>query len=108
LHATTNIHRLRWTSYLTPGDRENATQIRSYPVRFTDIDLFNHMNNSVYWSRHRRRLPPARSARSDQARRLPKLDALLVKGGKRADLSRAVRPDLDGFNAFRSQIRSQI
>jgi acyl-ACP thioesterase len=50
LHCTTNVHRLRWTSYLTPGNRENATQIRYYPVRFTDIDLFNHMNNSVYWS----------------------------------------------------------
>ena len=50
LHSTTTVHRLRWTSYLTPRDRENATQIRYYPVRFTDIDLFNHMNNSVYWS----------------------------------------------------------
>jgi acyl-ACP thioesterase len=50
LHCTTTVHRLRWTPYLTPGDRESATQIRYYPVRFTDIDLFNHMNNSVYWS----------------------------------------------------------
>jgi acyl-ACP thioesterase len=50
LHCTTNVHRLRWTSYLTPGNRENAVQIRYYPVRFTDIDLFDHMNNSVYWS----------------------------------------------------------
>jgi acyl-ACP thioesterase len=24
-------------------------QIREYPVRFTDIDLFDHMNNAVYW-----------------------------------------------------------
>src|SRR6266481_555940 len=30
----------------------------------------------------------------------------LVKGGQCSDLSRAVRPDLDGFTAFRSQIRS--
>jgi acyl-ACP thioesterase len=50
LHCTTNVHRLRWTSSLTPGNRENATQIRYYPVRFTDTDLFNHMNNSAYWS----------------------------------------------------------
>ena len=25
-------------------------QIREFPVRVTDIDLFDHMNNSVYWS----------------------------------------------------------
>ena len=24
--------------------------MRKYPVRFTDIDMFDHMNNSVYWS----------------------------------------------------------
>jgi acyl-ACP thioesterase len=50
LHCATDVHRLRWRSCLTPGDRENATQIRYYPVRVIDIDLFNHMNNSVYWS----------------------------------------------------------
>jgi len=32
------------------GDREDAEQVREYPVRFTDIDLFDHMNNAVYWS----------------------------------------------------------
>ena len=25
-------------------------RLREYPVRFTDIDLFDHMNNAVYWS----------------------------------------------------------
>ena len=25
-------------------------EIREYPVRVTDIDLFDHMNNSVYWT----------------------------------------------------------
>ena len=30
--------------------REDANQIRDYPVRVSDIDLFDHMNNSVYWS----------------------------------------------------------
>ena len=24
--------------------------IHEFPVRFTDIDFFDHMNNSVYWS----------------------------------------------------------
>src|ERR1700737_3869398 len=42
--------RAGWAAHPPPRDRENATQIRYYPVRFTDIDLFNHMNNSVYWS----------------------------------------------------------
>jgi acyl-ACP thioesterase len=50
LQRTTAVHRLRWKAYLKPGDRENATQIRDYPVRFTDIDLFDHVNNCVYWS----------------------------------------------------------
>jgi hypothetical protein len=35
---------------LTPSGREDAEQVREYPVRFTDIDLFGHMNNAVYWS----------------------------------------------------------
>jgi acyl-ACP thioesterase len=50
LQRTTEIHRLRWKPYLTGANREDADQIREYPVRFTDIDLFDHMNNSVYWS----------------------------------------------------------
>lgn len=41
---------LRWKPYLKPGAREDANQIREYPVRFTDLDLFDHMNNAVYWS----------------------------------------------------------
>jgi acyl-ACP thioesterase len=50
LRRTTSIDRLRWKAYLKPGSRETADQIREFPVRFTDIDLFDHMNNSVYWS----------------------------------------------------------
>jgi acyl-ACP thioesterase len=50
LHRTTDIDRLRWKPYLKPGSRDTADQIREFPVRFTDIDLFDHMNNSVYWS----------------------------------------------------------
>lgn len=50
LHRTTDVDRLRWKSYLKPGSRETADQIREFPIRFTDIDLFDHMNNSVYWS----------------------------------------------------------
>jgi acyl-ACP thioesterase len=50
LQRTTNVDRLRWKAYLKAGTREDASQIREYPVRVTDIDLFDHMNNAVYWS----------------------------------------------------------
>ncbi|MCW2654347.1 MAG: acyl-ACP thioesterase [Mycobacterium sp.] len=50
LRRTTDVHRLRWTSHLSAGGRQDADQIYEYPVRFTDIDLFDHMNNAVYWS----------------------------------------------------------
>jgi len=30
--------------------RDNAVEIRDYPVRVADIDLFDHMNNAVYWT----------------------------------------------------------
>jgi acyl-ACP thioesterase len=50
LHRTTDVDRLRWKAYLKPGPRDTADQIREFPIRFTDIDLFDHVNNSVYWS----------------------------------------------------------
>jgi acyl-ACP thioesterase len=50
LRKTTDVERLRWKAYLKAGSREDATEIHEFPVRVTDIDLFDHMNNSVYWS----------------------------------------------------------
>ena len=50
LQRTTDMDRLRWKSYLKAGSREDAAEIRDYPVRVSDIDIFDHMNNSVYWS----------------------------------------------------------
>lgn len=50
LKRTTSIDRLRWKAYLKAGGREDADAIHEYPLRFTDIDLFDHMNNSVYWT----------------------------------------------------------
>jgi acyl-ACP thioesterase len=50
LRRTTDVGRLRWKAYLTAGSREDAVEIRPYPVRVSDIDIFDHMNNSVYWS----------------------------------------------------------
>jgi acyl-ACP thioesterase len=50
LRRTTDEGRLRWKAYLKAGGRDDASQIREYPVRVSDIDIFDHMNNSVYWS----------------------------------------------------------
>jgi acyl-ACP thioesterase len=50
LRRTTDVGRLRWKAYLTAESREDAREIHDFPVRFTDIDLFDHMNNSVYWA----------------------------------------------------------
>src|SRR5262249_39827461 len=50
LRRTTNVDRLRWKAYLTGGGRDDAAEIHEYRVRVTDIDLFDHMNNSVYWT----------------------------------------------------------
>ncbi|AKS30637.1 acyl-[acyl-carrier-protein] thioesterase [Mycolicibacterium goodii] len=50
LRRTTDVDRLRWKAYLKAGSREDADEIREYPVRVSDIDLFDHMNNSVYWT----------------------------------------------------------
>jgi acyl-ACP thioesterase len=46
---TTDVDRLRWKSYLKAGSREDAEEIREFPVRVSDIDLFDHVNNAVYW-----------------------------------------------------------
>ncbi|MBS9532863.1 acyl-[acyl-carrier-protein] thioesterase [Mycobacterium sp. M1] len=50
LKRTTTVDRLRWKAYLKAGGRDDAAEIHDFPLRFTDIDLFDHMNNSVYWS----------------------------------------------------------
>ena len=49
LKRTTTEGRLRWKSYLSAGARHDATEIRDFPIRVSDIDLFDHVNNSVYW-----------------------------------------------------------
>jgi acyl-ACP thioesterase len=50
LQRTTDVDRLRWKAYLKAGERANADEIRPFPIRVSDIDLFDHVNNSVYWS----------------------------------------------------------
>jgi len=49
LLRTTDVNRLRWKAYLKAGSREDADEIREFPIRVSDIDLFDHVNNSVYW-----------------------------------------------------------
>ncbi len=49
LLRTTDVSRLRWKSYLKAGSREDAEKVRDFAIRVTDIDLFDHVNNSVYW-----------------------------------------------------------
>ncbi len=49
LQRTTDVKRLRWKAYLTAGSRHDANEIRAFPIRVSDIDLFDHVNNSVYW-----------------------------------------------------------
>jgi Acyl-ACP thioesterase len=49
-HRTTDAHRLRWKPHLTVGDGEDVDHLGEYPVRFTDVDLFDHMNNAAHWS----------------------------------------------------------
>ncbi|MEU8896547.1 acyl-ACP thioesterase domain-containing protein [Nocardia sp. NPDC048505] len=49
LAQTTQEHRLRWRPYLTdPTPPESDTDL-PFPVRATDIDSFNHVNNACYW-----------------------------------------------------------
>lgn len=61
LLKTTDVDRLRWKSYLKPGLREDADEIREFPIRVSDIDLFDHVNNSVYWKVVEEFLAPHRS-----------------------------------------------
>jgi len=49
LMKTTDVNRLRWKSYLKAGSREDAEEVHEFPIRVSDIDLFDHVNNSVYW-----------------------------------------------------------
>jgi acyl-ACP thioesterase len=50
LRRTTDVDRLRWKAYLSAGSRDDADEISDFPIRVSDIDIFDHMNNSVYWS----------------------------------------------------------
>ncbi|WP_028479866.1 acyl-[acyl-carrier-protein] thioesterase [Nocardia sp. CNY236] len=49
--ACTTEHRIRWKAALTdpmPVDPDPDVRTRSFPLRVTDIDLLDHVNNAVY------------------------------------------------------------
>ncbi|MEU7144789.1 acyl-ACP thioesterase domain-containing protein [Nocardia sp. NPDC046473] len=51
--AATTEHRLRWKAALTdpaPSADASDVQVRPFPLRITDIDMLDHVNNSVYLS----------------------------------------------------------
>ncbi|MFI6996956.1 acyl-[acyl-carrier-protein] thioesterase [Nocardia sp. NPDC050175] len=51
--AATTEHRLRWKAALTdpaPAADASDVQVRPFPLRITDIDMLDHVNNSVYLS----------------------------------------------------------
>lgn len=49
LARTTNETRLRWRPWLTEATPAESDTDLPFPVRATDIDQFNYVNNAVYW-----------------------------------------------------------
>jgi acyl-ACP thioesterase len=43
LQRTTDVDRLRWKAYLKAGSRDDAAEVRAYPIRVSDIDIFDHL-----------------------------------------------------------------
>ncbi|MFR9753277.1 acyl-[acyl-carrier-protein] thioesterase [Nocardia sp. 004] len=49
LARTAGEHRLRWRPYLTDNTPPESDVDLPFPVRATDIDQYNHLNNAFYW-----------------------------------------------------------
>ncbi|MBX9641181.1 MAG: acyl-[acyl-carrier-protein] thioesterase [Mycobacteriaceae bacterium] len=45
--STTDNHRLKWRPWVT--EHVQAGTDTAFPLRRTDIDLFEHVNNTIYW-----------------------------------------------------------
>jgi acyl-ACP thioesterase len=45
--STTRVHRLRWAPWL--DDPDEVTDQAPFPLRRTDIDIFEHVTNTAYW-----------------------------------------------------------
>ena len=96
LRRTTAVDRLRWKAYLKPGVRDDAVEIRDYPVRVSDIDLFDHMNNSVYWTVIEDYLHGRPELLSSPLRVTLEHDAAVALGDKLEILTHVHEPDSTG------------
>jgi acyl-ACP thioesterase len=48
--STTEDHRLKWRPWVSEQiDSGPNTSVTPFPLRRTDIDLFEHVNNTIYW-----------------------------------------------------------
>src|ERR1700751_4425170 len=47
--STTDHHRLKWRPWLTEPIVDGCIIETPFPLRRTDIDLFEHVNNTIYW-----------------------------------------------------------
>jgi len=92
LQRTTDVNRLRWKSYLTAGSREDADEISDFPIRVSDIDLFDHVNNSVYWKVVEEYLAPYRELLESPLRVTIEHDAPVALGDKLEILAHVYRP----------------
>ncbi|BBZ79353.1 acyl-ACP thioesterase [Mycolicibacterium anyangense] len=92
LKKTTDVTRLRWKGYLSPGSREDADEIRDFPIRVSDIDLFDHVNNSVYWKVVEEFLAPYPELFSSPLRVTIEHDAPVALGDKLEILSHVYPP----------------
>jgi len=100
LQKTTDVNRLRWKSYLKAGSREDAEEIREFPVRVSDIDLFDHVNNSVYWKVVEEFLAPFPELTDAPLRVTIEHDAAVAYGEKLEILSHVYPPgSTDKFGA---------
>ncbi len=48
LATTTDVRRVKWRSWL-PGPVDGTAAKTPFPLRYTDGDLFEHVNNTIYW-----------------------------------------------------------
>lgn len=49
LAETATEHRLRWKALLSEPPPQASATDADFPLRGTDIDQFNHLNNAAYW-----------------------------------------------------------
>ncbi len=96
--AATTEHRLRWKAALTePAPRIDAAdiQVRPFPLRITDIDMLDHVNNSVYLSGVEEILAAHRDLKSGAHRTVIEYAKPLKSGDQVALVAQRTGADLD-------------